>query len=573
MKKHYWGASSIGGTLAALTLTVACGDTFGGENDCKVTRACVDAGGASVVSVSPKDSSVDIELDAKVAIKFSAPLDANTVTPATVRVLDGDTVVPGSLEYANNTVTFTPTSPLALLAPYRVVVTTGIKDAEGAPLLGEYTSEFSTRDGAWETVDVASGSFWTLSNGLPITSAGDVLVAWAGVGNENCPVTARWFRRGVVGTTKVISFEGLQDCASLSSSGNAAGVASLVWNLPNSEHGTYVHQYRAGAWQASPTLVSKDTSGHHFSAPVAPNGVVTLFEPVNTGTKTWTTGAAGKWHATGNVASANGATSPASIAFDAEGNALALWHVIPIIAGGLGFERIVASRFDAATSKWSVASDLPGSVAANPTTSGSQRGVPVVAVDDQGDAIALWVDASANAKLMASRYSLATGWDAPESISGAPIVKSGYEPPALAFDGEAFVAAWLAEDGGKSYTFTARYEAANGWGAPVRQQVTAADGTSALRMPRLVSDRRGNLLLVFAKGAAPTYTLVYQRYAHGAWDAIKAVPGGTVANQYFESNSGTVLALSMNDSGLAALSWGNYDQDYRISAIRLASFY
>jgi hypothetical protein len=523
----------------------------------------------TVVAVTPKDASVDIELDAKVAIQFSEPLDAKTVTSATIRVLDGETVVPGSLVYADKTVTFTPTSPLALLAPYTVSVATGVKDAAGARLLNEYTSEFSTRDGAWKTVDVVQDSIHSLSHGLPISSEGDVWVAWAGTSNENCPISTRSFRRGVVATTKVVDFEAGQDCSWLSSGGNAAGVVSVVWNLPNAQHGTYLQQYRAGAWQANPSLVSKDINGHDLRVAVAPNGVVTLFEHGTDGSKTWMTDAAGTWPATGSIVSVNGASGPTSVAFDAEGNALALWHGSAVVAGGI--ERILVSRFDAATSKWSAATDLPGSVAANAPTLDALRGVPVVAVDDKGDAMALWVNASANGKLMASRYSQATGWDAPESISGVPIVKSVYEPPGLAFDGEAFVAAWTAEEGGKYYTYTARYGSATGWGAAARQQVTVADGTSALKMPRLVSDGRGNLLLVFAKGAAPTFSLVYQRYAHGAWGALKAVPEGTVTNQSFESSA--VMPLSMNGGGLAALSWSNHDDYGRITGIRLASFY
>lgn len=530
----------------------------------------------TVVTVTPMDSSADIDVDVKVTIKFSEPLDAKTVTPKTVRVLDGKTVVPGLLEYANNTVTFTPTSPLALLAPYKVVVTTGVEDAAGASLLSEYTSEFSTRDGTWKTVDAATGSFYGLSNGLPISSQGDVLIAWAGSTKNNsplnCPITAQWFRKGVATPTKaVFDVAPMSDCDYLSSAGNAAGVASIVWKIPGSAGGTYVGQYRDGAWQPNLSPVSKDTNNHDLRVAVAPNGVVTWFEHGTDGSKTWMTDAAGTWPTTGNVVSTTGADGAMSVAYDADGNGLALWRATAKI--GSGNERIVASRLDAATRKWSMASDLPGSVAASPPTISNLRGIPVVAVDDEGDAMALWVDASATGKLMASRYSQAGGWDAPESISGVPIVKLTSEAPALVFDGEAFMAAWVAEEGGKYYTFTARQDAAKGWGAPVRQQMTAADGTSAHKMPRLVSDRRGNSLLVFAKGAAPTYTLAYRRYARGGWEVLKWVPEGTVANKFFEDNGSAVLALSMNDSGLAALSWGNYDDDQRISVIRLASFF
>ena len=580
----------LGGAGGVGSVSGASGASGASDGECRVAADCSNDDPAdgeevcnsgvcgagnpppTVVAVTPKDSSVDNELDAKIVIKFSEPLDATTVTPATIRVLDGKTVVPGVLAPVDNTVTFTPTSPLALLAPYTVSVTTAVKDAQGAPLLSEYTSEFSTRDGAWKPVDVVvDRDAWRLSDGLPISSEGDVLVAWAGGDERNCPITARWFRRGVAVTTTVFDLATpLNDCGWVTSGGNAAGVASVAWRIPSSPHGTYVQQYRDGAWQANPSLVSKDTSGHDLHLAVAPSGVVTLFEHRAVPPTRWTTDAAGKWPTTASVVSSGDSSAPVSVAYDPEGNAFALWHSAASVGG---IERIEVSRFDAATGKWSTAVDLPGSVAVNAPTVDNLRGVPVVAVDDEGGAMVLWSNGSANGKIMASRYSASTGWDAPEPISDTLVVESRYEPPALVFDGEVFVAAWTALEAGKRLTFTARCEVATGWGAYRKQQVNAADGTSALKMPRLVSDGRGTSLLVFAKGAEPTYSLVYQRYANGAWDALKAVPGGSVTNKYFEDSSRAVLALSMNSSGLAALSWGNYDDFERISVIRLASFY
>jgi|GEM_PF-1867082 len=523
----------------------------------------------TVVTVTPNNGSADIDVETKVTIVFSEALDAKTVT-AGIHVLDGTTVVPGVLKYADKTVTFTPTSRLALLGLYTVSVTTEVTDEEGAPLLSEYTSEFSTRDGAWTTIDAAKGSFYALSDGLPISSKGDVLVAWAGSNGLNCPITARWFPKGGAATTNVFDLSPPSDCDYLSSSGNGVDIASVVWKIPGSEHGTYVEEYRDGAWQETPSLVSKDTNDHDLRVAVAPTGATTLFQHGTTWSQMWTTNPAGDWPARGDLVSETGALGPASVAYDADGNALALWHAREKPLSGN--ERIVVSRFDKATRKWSSASDLRGSVAADPLTTGYLRGSPVVAMDDKGGAMALWVDASASGKLMASRYSKATGWDAPESISGAPAVNLTTEAPALVFDGEGFAAAWTAQEGIEYYTFTARHDAAQGWSAPVRQQVTVAGEKSALKMPRLVSDHRGNSLLVFATAAASSYSLAYQRYGRGAWETLKSVPGGMIANKNFESSGSAVLALSINDSGMAALSWGNYDDDNRISVIRLSTF-
>jgi hypothetical protein len=90
-------------------------------------------------------------------------------------------------------------------------------------------------------------------------------------------------------------------------------------------------------------------------------------------------------------------------------------------------------------------------------------------------------------------------------------------------------------------------------------------------MPRMVSDGRGNLMLVWAKPAgANAYALVYQRYVGGKWGAIQALPGGSVSDKTFATDP---LALAMNGSGMAALSWGSYDSNHLITTIRLASFF
>lgn len=183
--------------------------------------------------------------------------------------------------------------------------------------------------------------------------------------------------------------------------------------------------------------------------------------------------------------------------------------------------------------------------------------------------MALWVDTSDPGKLMASRFAQSV-WGEPVRLSGATTVDVLETAPALVFDGQSFVAAWTAKDSGKRYTYTARYDLKAGWESSEKQQA-AADGTSAAVMPALVSDGRGNLLLVFAKGADPTYSLAYQRYSAHTWGPITAVPGGTITNQAFEGLGG--LRLSMSSNGLAALAWTNYDAVKYVSAVRLASFY
>jgi len=630
----------VGAVVAALGLSVGCGDSFGG-GDCHSSRTCEAAGGEAasaggvtdtaagasdispsdggapsagaagdagaagaagagncqvsadcsnddpedgeevcnagvcyagnrpptIVSFTPESDAVGVEPDASVVIAFSEPLDPKTVTSTNVQLLDGTTVVEGELSYADSKVTFKPATPLSLLVPYTVAVSTGVSDAAGAPLLHDASSQFSIRDGAWTTITVAKdGHSPIIADQLAMSSDGSVLLAWNGDTDAGCRTFGGWFLRGKAAASAV-SLDPTEDgCVKMWSAGNSAGVGAVAW-ISNKLLTT--RQYRAGAWQTVRSFpVSEYTNDARLA--VTPQGAVTALghDWVNGGSIGRTTNESGVWPSTDQPISSLGNSSDTSLALDAAGNGLAVWRAND--PTGTHLERILASTFNAATGKWTLASELPGSLAA--TESSRDRGTPAVAVDQQGGAMAVWVDKTSN-RLMANRYSLAS-WEDAEPISGGLTVDLSdiYDhAPALAFDGQTFVAAWTALDAGKRYVFTARYDAKTGWGEYERQQKAASDGTSAPTMPALVSDGRGNLILVFAKGATgSTYSRVYQRYSNDAWGPITALPDGAMNSEDLSNHRSFPLAISTN--GLAAIAWSHYDDNFTFS-VHLASFF
>ena len=546
------------------------GDPSDGEELCK-KGACVDGNPPpTVLKITPADKAAGKEPDSKIVIEFSEALDPDTVTSATIAITDGVGPVPGKLVYADDKVTFTPAAPLGLAQSYTVKVTTGVTDDAGAPLLAEATSTFSTRDGVWQSIDVVQDVIRDMS-AADITASGEVLLSWMGAAGAECPVSARWFLKGAAGgAATVLSPANEKLCSSVNAATNAEGVASVVWKDHDTKYNVYNRQYRAGAWSAAaPPLIVSDSNSSFVRPIVAPNGIAMLLQSESAiGMKAWTTDVNGVWPAQGTTTALLFFQPTVSFAFDAEGNAFAAWPDVD--SAGTGFEHVVASSFTPAAG-WGFSTPLPGSATSTAFQGSQKRGAPAIAFDGNGDGMALWANASSGSKLMASRYSKKNGWSEPELVSGNLNVKPIFEPAGLVFDGHEFVAAWTADEGGNPYTYTARYDLKTGWGAFQKRQSMAGDGTSSLRPPRLAGDGRGNLILVWAKGAAPTFTLVYQRYAGGAWGPITSVPGGTVASTNFEG--GEDLTLSMNASGLAALAWANYANTGYINGIRLASFY
>jgi TolB protein len=95
----------------------------------------------------PGRGRTSVPLNASVMVVFSEPLNANTVTPATVQLLQGSVQVPAELTVTDDALRLllVPESLLANSTTYTIVVTTGVSDLAGDPVQSEFRSDFTTR--------------------------------------------------------------------------------------------------------------------------------------------------------------------------------------------------------------------------------------------------------------------------------------------------------------------------------------------------------------------------------------------------------------------------------------------
>ncbi|HET9707276.1 MAG TPA: Ig-like domain-containing protein [Gemmatimonadales bacterium] len=100
-----------------------------------------------VVRTDPPPRKRDVPLNASMVIVFSEPVDSNTLTASSVRLLRGATAVAGTVKLLAGTATdaiLTPDAPLGANADYRLIVMQSVTDLDGNPLAAPDTVGFTT---------------------------------------------------------------------------------------------------------------------------------------------------------------------------------------------------------------------------------------------------------------------------------------------------------------------------------------------------------------------------------------------------------------------------------------------
>ncbi|MBI3802179.1 MAG: Ig-like domain-containing protein [Nitrospirae bacterium] len=92
------------------------------------------------IATDPPSGAVNVSPAAEIHATFSSPIDPATVNKDTFVV----TGVSGEVSYRGQTATFTPAAPFEIGKTYQAVLTTGIKDLDGAPLPSIVIWSFTT---------------------------------------------------------------------------------------------------------------------------------------------------------------------------------------------------------------------------------------------------------------------------------------------------------------------------------------------------------------------------------------------------------------------------------------------
>ena len=98
----------------------------------------------TVTSTGLANNATGVAINANTEVTFSEAMDPSTINTSTFTLMQGNTLIEGTLTYSGLVATFTPTAYLAKNTKYTAMVSTGAKTLAGIPLAGNTTWSYTT---------------------------------------------------------------------------------------------------------------------------------------------------------------------------------------------------------------------------------------------------------------------------------------------------------------------------------------------------------------------------------------------------------------------------------------------
>ncbi|MDH3366031.1 MAG: hypothetical protein OEM29_08550 [Thermoplasmata archaeon] len=242
----------------------------------------------------------------------------------------------------------------------------------------------------------------------------------------------------------------------------------------------------------------------------------------------------------------SGSAAPPQVAVDGSGNATAVW----VQNDGIR-KNIWSSRYVVGTG-WGIATLIE-------TGSSERSQSPQIAVDDSGNATAVWVqyDGIRN-NICSNRYVVGTGWGIATLIETN---NSGFAyNPQVAVDGLGdAIAVWFQYDGTGSTIWSNRYVVGTGWGIAT---LIETDDTGDASYPQVAVDGSGNATAVWVQNDGIRNNIWSNRYVVGTgWEIATLVEtnnsGSAASPQIAVDTSGNATAVWVQNDGIRNSIWSN----------------
>lgn len=398
---------------------------------------------------------------------------------------------------------------------------------------------------AWlPPIDLVAAGQHALSPQAAFDAQGDAFAVWLSIRGSKFIVQAavRPAASGAWQAPVDLSAAG-QDAERPQVAVDAQGNALAIW-LSNGAVQAAARPAASGVWQAAVDLSSAGAASPQIALDAQGNALVVWTRADGTNS---IVEAAARPAATGLWQPAASPTVNAvaiQVAFDAEGNAFAVW------TGSNGTNSVVqAAVRPAGSGIWQAPTDL--------STIGEDASGAQVVVDARGNALAVWRRSDgANHLVQAAARPAASGvWLAPVDLSASGL---NAESPQLAVDAQGnALAVWDHVEGATYAVQAAARPAASGvWQAAV----DLSRAGQAVTSPHVAFDVRGTALAVWERytGSHLVVAGAVRRAASGPWEQPKdlSAAGQTALDPY----------LTVDRQGNALVTWDGYGDHADIQA-------
>jgi hypothetical protein len=227
------------------------------------------------------------------------------------------------------------------------------------------------------------------------------------------------------------------------------------------------------------------------------------------------------------------ASSP-QVGVDDSGNAVAVWYQFDGVYYSIWANRYVVG------SGW-------GSALRIESNDGSAE-IPMVAVDGEGNAIAVWIqDDGLRYNVWANRFTVETGWGTAETLESDTGNVWGADI-AVDHSGNA-IAVWDQFDGERYNVLARRFVVGSGWGTPETIDTISEDAI----YPRVAMDGSGNAIAVWKQVGDAQFDLWANRFEVGTgWGTPEMLETNDYGGMYWWS-------VDADDSGGAMAVWSQSD--------------
>ena len=530
----------------AIILT-ACGGG-GGGSDGGGSNSDSDTTAPTAI-VSPTDGATNIEKNITLTASFNEDMIASTIEATSFSLSDGSSSIAGttSFDASTNIASFTPSSNLRVLQTYTANLKSSITDLSGNALAA-LDWDFTTRDGLWHSATLIENDNTGSAFGPKIAFdvSGNALAVWQQADSTRDNI---WANRYTVGTgwgvAVLIETDDTRSALIPQIAIDDNGNAIAVWFQSDGiRDNIWANHYTADIGWDTAEMIETDNTGSATSPQIAfdSNGNALAVWNQYDGTKVsawanrYITGTG--WGNAELIETNNiGNVIAPQIAVDTDGNAMAVWMQYDSTR-----TNIWANRYTADTG-WGTATLIE-------TDNSGNANKPQITIDTNGNAMAVWFQSDGTRdNIWANRYTVGTGWDTATLIETDNSGNANNPQITIDTNGNA-MAVWSQSDGIRDNIWVNRYTAGTGWGTTT---LIETDNSGNANNPQIAIDNNGNALAVWSQSDGSQSNIWANRYTSD-------VGWGTVALIEMDNSGSAInprIAIDANGNALAV--WSQRD--------------